>query len=266
MKQTISVVLATFNEEKNIERCLHAVKDWADEMVVVDGSSGDKTAELANTLGARVFVTDNKPMFHINKNMAIDAAQSNWVLQLDCDEVVSEKLRDEILETINSNPKENGFWIPRSNYFLGRFLKKGGQYPDYTIRLYRKGTARLAEKTVHEQADVQGEVGYLKNDLLHFADPSFSRYLTRWNRYTTLIAQDMISGALPVAKPEFLQYFIIKPKLEFCSIYLRHRGYVDGFPGFVFALFSSIRFMAIYIKYWERKQKGEWQINLKDWQ
>lgn len=266
MKQTISVVLATYNEEKNIEQCLNAVNGWADEMIVVDGSSADKTAELSRNLGAKVIVTDNKPMFHINKNMAIDAATSDWVLQLDCDEVVSEKLRDEIQATINSNPKENGFWIPRANYFLGRFLKKGGQYPDETIRLYRKGTARLAEKTVHEQADVQGEVGHLKNDLLHFADPSFSRYLTRWNRYTTLIAQDMISGALPIAKPEFLQYFIVKPCKEFFLIYVRHRGYVDGLPGFVFALFSALRFKAIYIKYWERKRKGEWVIDPADWQ
>lgn len=265
MKQTLTVALATFNEEKNIERCLRAVKGWADEIVIVDGSSTDKTVELAHYFTDKVVVTTNKPMFHINKNIAIDAATCDWILQLDCDEVVSQELKDEIDQVINSDPKDQGYWIPRSNYFLGRFLKKGGQYPDATIRLYRKGTARLACKTVHEQADVTGTVGFLKHDLQHFADPSFSRYLTRWNRYTTLSAQEMVVGETKIAKPEFLQYFVIKPIFEFYQIYLRHRGYVDGFSGFVFALFSALRFCAIYIKYWERMNKGESQINPDDW-
>lgn len=266
MNPTISVVLATFNEEKNVARCLESVKAWADEIVVADGESSDATQEIAKRYGAAVIVTDNKPIFHINKNIAIDAATKGWVLQLDADEVVSNELRDEILAKIASNPKENGFWIPRSNYFLGRFLKKGGQYPDATNRLYRRGKGRLPAKDVHEQALIEGETGWLTNDLLHFADPSFSRYLTRWNRYTTLLAQELIDGRRKLQKPELLCYFLFLPKWEFWKIYLRHRGYVDGFPGFVFALFSALRFPAAYIKYWERKQKSEDKINLADWE
>ncbi len=266
MKQTLSVVLAVYNEEKNLARTLDSVKGWADEIVIVDGNSTDTTVAIAKQYTEKIIATDNKPMFHINKNIAIDAATADWVLQLDADEVVSEPLQKEIVETIARNPKENGFWMPRSNYFLGHFLKKGGQYPDATIRLYRKGTAHLPCKTVHEQAEVQGEVGVLQKDLLHFADPSFTRYLTRWNRYTTLEAQEMIAGKVSVAKPALLQYFVIKPFITFFSIFLRHRGYVDGFPGFIFALFSGIRFMVVYIKYWERSKKGEWEINVADWQ
>lgn len=265
MKQTLSIAIATFNEEENIARCLDSVKDWVDEIVVVDGQSADKTQEIAHRYTSHVIVVENKPFFHENKNIAIDACTSDWIFQIDADEMISPELKDEILQIINGQPKENGFWVPRSNYFLGRFLTKGGQYPDYTLRLFRRGKGRLPVQDVHEQPAVEGEVGQLKNNLLHYADASFIRYLTRWNRYTTMYSQELIEGKAKLARPAFLQYFIVKPIWEFLLIFGRHRGYVDGFPGFVFAYFSAMRFTAIYIKYWERKHRGETQINVKDW-
>lgn len=251
-KMKISVAIATFNEEENIGPCLETVKDWVDEIVIVDGESTDKTREIAKKYGAKVIVTTNKPIFHINKQMAIDACQGDWILQLDADERVTPELEEEILEAIKL--PYNGFWIPRRNFFLGRYLKKGGQYPDYTLRLYKKGKGRLPCKTVHEQAKVKGKVGYLKNDLLHLADPTFSRYLMRFDRYTSLVADEMEKNKVKLGLLSFLNYWFVKPFKWFILTYFRHKGFIDGFPGFVFSGFSSLRFNVGYIKYWERKK------------
>ena len=242
-KQKISVVLAVYNEEANLKKCLEAVKNLAFEIVIVDGGSKDKTLEIAKLFNARVIQTTNPPNFHINKNKAIDAASGDWVLQLDADEVVSDKLVEEIKDVI-TDVNFNGYWIPRKNFFLGRFLTKGGQYPDYTLRLYRRGNGRLPAKDVHEQAKIEGTVGYLKNDLLHLRDKNFSEYMVRFNRYTSLLSTQIVN-------PSFFSYLFIKPTFWFIKAYIRHRGYVDGFPGFVFALYSGLIHPVAYIKYWQ---------------
>lgn len=247
--QKISVVLAVFNEEDNLRNCLESVKDFAWEIVVVDGGSADKSLDIAKEFGARIIKTNNPPVFHINKNKAIDASRGDWILQLDADEIVSEELAKEIKEVISLKSDINGYWIPRKNYFLGKFLSKGGQYPDYTLRLYRCGKGRLPGKDVHEQAEVEGKVGYLKNDLLHLRDKNFSIYIERFNRYTDLLASQSREAGLKKNIFSFSNYIIIKPVLWFIKAYFRHRGYVDGFPGFVFALFSSLRFPVAYFKF-----------------
>jgi len=254
-KPKISVAIATFNEEKNIADCLDSIRELADETVVVDGSSTDKTVEIAQKYGAKVIVTDNPPIFHINKQKAIDACTSEWILQLDADERVTSELGDEILNIVKSKTEFNGFWIPRRNYFLGRYLTKGGQYPDYTLRLYRKGKGRLPCRSVREQAEVKGKVGFLKNDLLHLADPNFSRYLVRFDRYTSLIVDEMAQSKVKLNLFTVMNYMVFKPLRWFLLTYFRHKGFVDGFPGFVFSLFSGLRFMVAYIKYWEKTQK-----------
>lgn len=250
MMQKISVVLAVLNEEDNLENCLESVKELAWEIVIVDGGSTDKTLGIAKEFGAKIVQTSNPSVFHINKNKAIDAAEGDWILQLDADEIVSEKLAKEIKEVILLKSGINGYWIPRKNYFLGKFLSKGGQYPDYTLRLYRKGLGRLPGKDVHEQAEVVGEVGYLKNDLIHMKDKTFSIYLERLNRYTNLLASQLKEAGVKKGLFSFAEFIFIKPLLWFIKAYFRHRGYVDGFPGFIFALFSSLRFPIAYIKLW----------------
>lgn len=259
MKPSISVAIAVFNEEKNIINCLDSVGDWADEIIVVDGESTDNTVELINKFSkAKVIITSNKPMFHINKNMAIEACSSDWILFLDADEIVSNELKKEILATIQKNPIEDGFYIPRKNFFLNRFLTKGGQYPDSRIRLFRKGRGRWPCVTVHEQTEVKGKLGYLKNDLIHIADPSFERYLMRSNRYTSLERDIMLKKE----KDNFiilLKYLFIKPFLTFFSIFIRHRGYKDGFPGFIFALYSGIHWATSYVKFWEKKHENRYK-------
>lgn len=242
----LSVTLATYNEGKFIGRCLQSIKDIADEIVIADGRSTDETRQIEKKYRVRIIDTPNIPEnFHIMKKLANDNAKGEWILQLDADEVVSPELAKEIKDTINSNPEENGFWIPRLNYFLGKFLKKGGVYPDYTLRLYRRGKGNLPAKDVHEQAVVQGRVGYLKHDLLHYSNPTFSDYLEkRFNRYTDIMARNLSGGF-------FRNVFwepIFNPNQGFFSIYFRHLGFLDGFPGFVWALFSGLHFPIAYFK------------------
>ena len=251
----LSVAIATYNEEKNIKRALSSVANLADEIVVVDGSSSDKTPQIAKALKAKIITTGNKQMFHINKNLAIDNCQGEWILLLDADESVSKPLSEEIKKVIDSKPKENGFWVNRRNWFLDGFLKKGGAYPDAVIRLFKKGKGRLPEVNVHEQVEITGSVGSLQNDLLHFADPTFSRYLQRANRYTTQTALE-IAGQDPDTGPlAVINYMLVKPVIYIIRIYLRHRGYKDGFRGFVWALFSGFHYFYSYVKYWHLKQK-----------
>ncbi len=252
----LSVVLAVYNEEENLPKCLESVKGLADEIVIVDGGSRDKTLDIAKEFEAKIIKTTNPQIFHVNKNKAIDAASGDWILQLDADEVVPEQLSLEVRKVISSKSDINGYWISRKNFFLGRFLTKGGQYPDLTLRLYRRGFGRLPAKDVHEQAVVQGQVGYLKNDLLHVRDKSFSSYMERFNRYTDLLAEQLKGDRIKLNLVSGVNYILIKPLMWFLKAYLRHRGYVDLFPGFVFALFSSLRFPIAYLKYWSNHDKS----------
>lgn len=253
----ISVVLATFNEETNIRMCLGSVKGWVDEIVIVDGASTDSTVKIAQEeFNATVINEKNRENFHINKQIAINAARFHWILQLDADEVVSKPLKNEIEEILKNGDKYNGYWIPRKNWFLGRFLMKGGQYPDYTLRFYKNGKGRLPQKDVHEQAVVEGEVGYLENALLHYPYKSFSFYLSKWNRYNKFeggLIKERMKGMSFVAKAfGFLDYLFLKPTLWFFWTYIRHKGIMDSWQGFVFSFFSSVRFPVSYFYYLKR--------------
>lgn len=260
--QKLSVVLATFNEEKNLDDCLESIKDIASEIIIVDGSSTDNTIKIAKKYGAKVTVTGNPSIFHINKQKAIEMATSDWILQLDADERVSSKLKEEIGGILSQDSKQiNGYWIPRKNWFLGKFLTKGGQYPDFTLRLYQKGKGYLPQKSVHEQTIVDGETGYLKAPLIHIADPNFKRYFTRFNRYTEIDASELLNkDKTNNSKDKIfdsISYLFIKPLLWFMKAYFRHKGVVDGWQGFIFAFFSSLRFPVVYVKFIRKKYQGK---------
>lgn len=253
----LSVVLATFNEEQNIRRCLESIKDLADEIIIVDGSSTDRTVEIAKSFKAKVTVTTNPQIFHINKQKAIDKATYDWILQLDADEIPSDGLKIEIRKAISGNHNENGFWIPRKNFFLGRFLMKGGQYPDYTLRLYKNGKGKLPQKDVHEQAEVEGEIGYFSHAILHYPYTDFLAYLYKWNRYNDIIS---VQIGEELAKKKFaakfyygVGYILIKPIYWFLLTYIRHKGFMDSWQGFLFSFFSALRFPVSYVKYLRRK-------------
>jgi len=260
----LSIALATYNEENNIERCLKPLAKWADEIVVVDGTSSDKTVELAKKYGAKIIITDNKPIFHINKQMTIDECKGDWILQLDADEVVTDELKKEIDGIIVSKNSCSAYWITRRNLFLGRWLKKSGQFPDPVIRLFKKGKAHLPCKSVHEQMVVDGKIGTLRNPMDHYSSPTFSEYLKRSNRYTSLTAQEMLKKKIKPSIGQFLKS-VWMCKKTFFLIFFRHKGFVDGFAGYVFSFFSGFHFITSYIKFWEMyHQKRKLDIE-KDW-
>lgn len=279
----ISVAIATYNEEANIGDCLKSVQDIADEIVIVDGSSTDKTVEIAESFGAKVHVIENHPNFHINKQKSFDLSHGDWILYLDADERVSKKLVEEIKKVINMNEGELedyqqkiknrnlflrhqrilegrdgpigkegeyvAFFFPRLNYFLGKYLKYGGVYPDGVIRLFKKGKAYLPAKDVHEQMVVLGKVGWFENNLIHIDSPDFKRYLQRNSRYIDLIARQLKKDSVPKNVFEFINYMIIKPINWFLMTQIRHKGILDGYQGTVFSFFSALRFPRAYIRY-----------------
>ncbi len=248
----ISLCIATYNEEANLHYPLDSAYDLVDEIVIVDGGSTDKTIQVAKSYGNKVKIiqTDNPAMFHINKQKAIDAASGEWILQLDADEAVTDELKQEIKNVIHRNDQlsminyQTAYKIPRKNWFLNRFLMKGGQYPDYTIRLYKNGVAHFPCKDVHENVEIVSQkskvksqnynskvknldienslkienfklkIGYLKSPILHYSDPTFMRYWERWKRYTTSESQRLV-GAFTPEKPSLINYIFIKPTVTF---------------------------------------------------
>lgn len=245
----LSLCIPTYNEEKNINIPLNSAYDLADEVLIVDGRSTDKTVEIAKSYGhkVRVLSVDNPSNFLINKQRAIDNAKGTWILQLDADERLSDELKAEILQW-KSNPdgKIDGYWIPRKNWFLGRYLMKGGVYPDAVLRLYRRDKAHFELKHVHEHAQIDGKTTWTKHAIEHMADPTFARYIMRWHRYNDLDVKLLKEGN---KKPGLVNYVVIKPLFTFLSMYGRHKGFMDGWPGFVFAFFSSVRYIDIYRKF-----------------
>ncbi len=284
MSKKLSIAIATYNEEKNIADCLESVKKIADEIVIVDGSSTDNTVQIAKQFGAKVTVTTNPKIFHINKQKSFDLSTGDWIICLDADERISSKLGLEIKKIIEM---ENGeiqiyqnnikkkklflrhqtlldlrdgpigvkegeyvaFFFPRLNYFLGKFLKYGGVYPDGVIRLFKKNKAYLPCKDVHEQMVVEGKVGWLENDLLHFDSPTLSRYLTRNNRYINLMVDQYKKDQTPKNLTMFLVFVLIKPIFWFFWTQIRHKGILDGYPGIIFSFFSALRFPRSYLRY-----------------
>lgn len=281
----LSVVLATKNEEANIKDCLLSVRGIADEIIVVDEYSTDKTPEIARMMGAKVFKNKHINNFHESKQLAIEKARGDWILQLDADERVSPDLSREIVEVINLEDKEiisrrpddknkwklfkrhenalrrrggmtagkgdvAGFFIPRKNYFLGKPLIHGGVYPDAVIRLVKKNKAYLPAKNVHEQMVVKGKVAWLFSDLEHFESPTLRRYLMRLNRYTSEHAKDISASGVGKNYKNLLSYTFLKPGLTFVKMYFRHRGYKDGLRGFVWCVFSSFHYPLAFYKHW----------------
>ena len=272
----LSVVLAVRNEEENIGRCLKSVSGIADEVIVVDEYSTDKTREIAQKLGAKVYSEPHHGIFHITKQKALNHAIGDWILQLDADEAVTPELAAEIKQVLKESHTPRikklfkkhqaliekrdgpigrktgeitGFFIPRRNIFLGKPLIHAGVYPDAAIRLVRKGKAGFPMKSVHEQMWIDGEVSWLSSDLLHYDSPTLSRYLWRMNRYTDLNVGELKVKKVPKNVFSFAFYTIYKPLYTFCSLYFRHLGLLDGVPGFLWSFLSALHFPVSYFKY-----------------
>jgi len=253
----ISVVLATHNEEKNLARALDSIKQFANEIVIVDGNSTDNTVKIAQSYQAVVLQTTNKPIFHINKQLAIDQAKNNLILQLDADEAVDQELAKFIIDldrNLMAKPSaviDSAWWIRRKNNFLGHWLKKGGQYPDPVIRLFIKNKAFLPQKSVHEQMTVKGSIGWATGHLCHYSNPTLADYWRKLQAYTALEADKFSQTKLTV--PLALYYLFIKPIITFLTLFFRHKGFIDGIYGFLFAFLSALHFPIIIYKVIKQK-------------
>lgn len=230
----LSVIVIALNQEDNIVPCLETVR-WADDIVVVDSGSRDRTLELAREFTDRIF-TINWPGFGAAKNYALDQARGEWVFSLDTDERVSAALRDEILAAVETDGQFAGFRVPRKNYFGGRWIKRLGWYPDYTLRLFRRDKGRFRERAVHEEVLVDGPVGMLQHPLDHYSYDSVSDYLSRQDRYARLAAQEMLrEGRRPRAGELFW-----RPCGHFFKLYVLRLGFLEGRLGYTLALLSSL--------------------------
>jgi glycosyltransferase involved in cell wall biosynthesis len=261
----LSVVLAIHNEEQNLDRCLSSVQSIADEIVIVDGGSTDNSVEIAQKFQAKITKTTNKMNFHINKQMAIDRAQGQLILQLDADEVLDSELIQYIaklklnLNLISADTEDQpvAWYLKRKNLFLGRFLRKGGQYPDPVIRLFLKGRAYLPQKNVHEQMQVDGKLGEADGHLLHYSNPDLASYLRKARTYTEFAAHDLKKNHYQLNLASFFQYFLVKPVVTFTSIFIRHKGFYDGWQGFLFALFSAAHHPVTLVKFLRLKTSDD---------
>ncbi|MFH1561404.1 MAG: glycosyltransferase family 2 protein [Patescibacteria group bacterium] len=262
----LSVAMAVYNETDSLAKTLDSVKGWVDEIVVANASTSDKPGKILDRYKAKVVRVENQPVFHVNKQKAIDRCQGDWILQMDADEVVDDQLKKEILEIVKNGSEFSAYWIPRKNFFLGRWLRKSGQYPDPVIRFFKRGKAKLPCQSVHEQMVVDGEVGWLNGHLAHYNNSSFAEYLKRNNRYSSMFAQEMIDRKEKPGLATFLK-MLCQGHKDFFIRFVRCKGFLDGFPGFVFAFYSGLTQLTVYVKFWEMKKSGKKKISAElDWE
>jgi (heptosyl)LPS beta-1,4-glucosyltransferase len=262
MTSKISVVINAQNVEEVLPRVLSSVKDLADEIVVIDQSSTDKTAEVAKKFGAKVFNHENVAYVEIARNFAIAKASGDWILILDPDEEMSEKLAKKIKEVVKEN-KADYYRIPRKNIIFGKWIKNSRWWPDMNVRLFRKGFVSWNE-VIHAVPITQGRGGDFEEKeefaIIHHNYDSIEEYLTRMNRYTTQYAKMKIEEGY-----EFLwKDIIVKPMEEFLSRYFFGRGYKDGLHGLALSFLQAFSELSVYLKIWQNGKFVEEDTKLKD--
>ncbi len=281
LRVTISVVIITFNEEANIGRTLKSVmplvRDGNGEIIIVDSGSTDRTVEIARSFGAKVFVEAWKG-YAAQKNSAIEKATGDWVLSLDADESLESDLAEEIypamrgragiddlneMDSFNSveavmdaeesagsalNTALSGYWIPRKNFFLGRWMKHGGFWPDPKLRLFRRDYGRFKERAVHETVKVEGPTAKLKYALIHHSYPALTDYIDHMNRYSSLGAE--MAGAKGHRRFSVFN-IVVRPVATFIYNYFFRLGFLDGYEGLLFHLYHAAYVSWKYAKAWE---------------
>jgi glycosyltransferase involved in cell wall biosynthesis len=238
----ISATIITFNEERNIARVIESLR-CCEEILVLDSGSNDRTVEIADKLGARV-VEASWHGYAAQKNIAAELAAHGWILSLDADESLSEALEAEIWQIKKSGPKFDGYTVPRLAQYLGRWILHSGWYPDRKVRLFNKDKAKWVGDFVHESVKVEGRIGHLKSNLLHFTCNSLSEHLRSMDGYTTLAAQQVAAGGEPVAIAKLL----LDPPWTFFQTYFLKLGFLDGPEGLAIAYMAAFYNFVKYSK------------------
>ncbi len=253
-RHTLSVAIITLNEEANLGRTLESVA-WADEIVVVDSGSDDGTQAIAERYGAR-FAVQPWRGFAGQKNYALSLCTSDWLLSLDADEVVTPELAASIQSILAGPPAHSAFSMSRRNYFLNRWMRHGGYYPDRKLRLFPRGMGAFHETPVHETVVVAGDTVDLHGDLEHFAYPTLRMYLEHMQRYSTLSAEIAAEyGRKGRSLPSFLTGVLLNPLATFVYNYGLRLGFLDGREGLLLHLYHSVYVSWKYAKAWEAGRK-----------
>ena len=250
VREKVSACITAGNEEANIRRCLESVK-WADEIIVVDSFSKDRTVDICHEYTDLVY--RHRWLGYIGqKNLIKDLAEGPWILFIDADEEISPQLRDEILSELSSDSASGiaGYEFPRMVWFLGRWIKHGDWYPDIKLRLFRKSKGRCGGSEPHDRTTVDGVVRRLKNDMYHYTYNSIADQITTLNRFSTITA----NGQHDEKKTFHVYDLIFRPILRFIRGYLFRLGFLDGLPGLVVATTSAYGVFIKYAKLWEKRQ------------
>jgi len=244
----ISAVVNTWNEEKNIERCLKSVK-WVDEIVVTDMQSTDKTVEIAKKYGAKVFFHKYTGYVEPARNFALSKATGDWILILDADEEIALSLADKLIKVVEKN-KCDFVRLPRKNIIFGKWIKNSRWWPDYNIRFFKKGKVSWSDK-IHSVPLTRGKGKNLKsneaNAIVHYHYQSISQYLERLDRYTDVQVKELIDSGYKFSWHDLLK----KPTGEFLSRFFAGEGYKDSLHGLVLALLQAFSELVKYLKIWE---------------
>jgi glycosyltransferase involved in cell wall biosynthesis len=247
---TLSVILITRNEESNLDDCLASLEGIAQQIVVVDSNSTDRTLEIANNYGALMAYPTDWPGFGPQKNRALDLATCDWVLSLDADERLTQSLRSEILTAINHSAKVDCFAIPRLSWYCGRFIRHSSWSPDYVDRLFRRGTARFSNDLVHERLIPDGTVAKLKNPMLHYSFMNYAQVLDKLNRYSSASAEQ----AFAQGKTSSPATAVLHGMWAFIRTYILRAGFLDGPQGFALAVSNAHGTYYRYMKLWQLNQ------------
>ena len=243
----ISVIIITKDEEKNISDCLKSV-EWADEIIVIDAESNDKTVKLAKIFTDKIF-TKKWEGYVPQKKYALSLASNEWVLSVDADERITPELKNEILNLSPGNFA--GYKIRRKNFLLGKEITSCGWGNDYQLRLFKKEKTDLTDRLVHEGFTVDGKIGKLKNPMLHYTFSSFTEYFNKINYYTSLKAVELVKQ-----KGEIGGWTIFSHTVSaFILFFINKRGFKDGVRGLIISLLHSVSTMLNYIKLWELQNK-----------
>jgi len=244
-KALLSVIIITKNEQDNIKDCLESIK-WADEIIVVDSGSKDKTEEICRKYTDKFYVKDWLG-FGIQKQRALDLATHEWVLSIDADERVTPRLKNEIFHKIAYDSNESGYLIPRLSNYLGKDIYHSGWYPDYTLRLVKKQNSRFTKDIVHEKIIVEGGVGKISSHFLHYPYKDISHHFQKINVYSSLSAKKMFDNGKRIVWPMIL----VKSIFSFFKSYVLRRGFLDGWPGVVVSISTGL---SVFLKYLKLKE------------
>lgn len=254
MHKTLSAVILTYNAETQIENCLKSIQGWAQEIIIVDGKSSDKTIDICKKYTNKIYERPFRGSFSEDRNFGADQAMGDWIIQLDADEIVPFSFQKKF-ETIRNIPSYSAYKTRRKNFFLGHPLDQGPWY-HYIHILYLKNKARFYG-LVHERLEVEGEIGTLEAEIEHYPFSSIHQFIQRQNRYTTLSSEEMFKtqGILPWKKMRRHLYY--KPIKMFWKLFIVKKGYRDGFHGFIFSVLYAFEHFLKWIKYWELTKQHE---------